>query len=114
MVCCPGVSPLQKHEVDQPAMLVDCSEQVFPPAADLDVGLVQSPGSRTVALIRSHSFLKLGRIAMNPAHDRGRVHFHTKLLHRHRQVPVRDSVLAVPTNTKQDDLDRETTTLEQS
>ena len=29
-VCCADVSPLQEHEVDQPAVLVHCSEQVRP------------------------------------------------------------------------------------
>ena len=44
---------------------------------------------------------------MNPAHDRGGVHLQAPFLHHLRQVPIRDPVLAVPTNTDQYDRDWE-------
>jgi hypothetical protein len=49
---------------------------------------------------------------MNPAHDRGRICLHSALLHHLRQIAVGDPVLAVPSNTHQDDLNRKTPTLE--
>jgi len=56
--------------------------------------------------------------APNHSHDleafdnRGRIHFHAPLLHHLRQVSVRDPVIAVPTNTNQDDPDWKATTAE--
>ena len=50
-VCRTRVTPVQYHEVDQPAMLVDGAEQVLPLSTDLDMGFVHSPGAQAVALI---------------------------------------------------------------
>ena len=91
-------------------MLIDSTEQVLPPPAHLDIGLVYAPGLRAMTLKRAYSLLKLGGIMMDSAHDRGRVHFHVALLHHLCQVSVQDPVLTVPTNTDQDDLDWEATT----
>lgn len=49
-----SIPPVRQHEVDQLPMFVDCTEQVFPSAAHLDVGLVHSPRRRAIALVRTH------------------------------------------------------------
>src|SRR3984957_11730347 len=60
----------------------------------------------------SSSLLKLRRVAMNPAHDRGGIHVYATFLHHLRQIPVAYPIFAVPANTHQDDIHRETTALE--
>ncbi len=107
-----NIAALQQQEVDRTAMFVDCSEQVLSPSTNLDIGLIDSPKCGTVALVGPYSCLKLRCVAVNPAHDRGRVHFIPELLHHLRQVPVANPILAVPTNAYQDDFDREMTMLE--
>ena len=109
-MCGPSIPAIREHEVYEHTMLIDGTEQVLPPPAHLDIGLVYAPGLRALTLKSPYSLLKLGGITMDPAHDRGRGHFHAPLLHHLGQVSVRDSVLAVPTNTDQDDLDWEATT----
>jgi len=109
-MCGPSVPAIREHEVDEHTMLIDGTEQVLPSPAHLDIGLVYAPRLRAITLISPYSLLKLGGIMMDPAHDRGWVHFHAALLHHLCQVSVRDPVLAVPPNTYQDDLDREATT----
>src|SRR3984885_9216561 len=106
------VSPIQQHKVDQPAMLVNSAEQVLPAATDLHICLVHSPGGRAVTLIPSDSLLQLRCIAMDPAHNRRWFYLDTALLHHLRQIPIGDPVLAVPANTHQDDINRNTTSLE--
>jgi hypothetical protein len=49
---------------------------------------------------------------MHSAPDRRRVHFQTAFLHYLYKILIVDPVLAVPADTKQDDLDWKTTTLE--
>jgi len=93
-------------------MLIDGTEQILPSPAHLDIGLVYAPRLRAITLISPYSLLKLGGIMMHPAHDRGWVHFHAALLHHLCQVSVRDPVLAVPTETNQNDLNWEPTTPE--
>src|SRR5258708_30059280 len=107
-----GVSPIHQHEVDQPAMLVNGPEQVLPVATDLHIRLVHSPRGRTVPLVPADPLLKLRRVAMNPAHDRGRIHVYAAFLHHLRQIPVAYPIFAVPANTHQDDIHVETTALE--
>jgi len=107
--CC---SPVRQQEVDQPAMLVDSTEQVLPLAADLHIRPVHAPRGRSVSLVSPDPLLQLRRVALDPTHDRGRVYLHTALLHHLPQIAIGDPVLAVPANTHQDDLNRKTTTLE--
>ena len=49
---------------------------------------------------------------MDPALDRGRIYFHAALLHHLGQIAKGDPVVAVPANTRHDDLNRKTSTLE--
>ncbi len=49
---------------------------------------------------------------MHPAHDGRRVHFQAALQHHLPKIAIADAVLAVPANTHQNILDRETTALE--
>jgi hypothetical protein len=46
---CARVSPIHQHEVFQPAMFVDSTEQVLPATTDLHIALVHSPGGGTVS-----------------------------------------------------------------
>ena len=65
-----------------------------------------------MALVPSDPHPKLGRIAMNPPHDRGRIHFHAALLHPLRQARVADPAFTVPVNADQEDRNGKTTMLE--
>src|ERR1700722_12259629 len=65
-VCRTRVTPVQYHEVDQPAMLVDGAEQVLPLSTDLDMGFVHSPGAQAVALIPADALFELRRVALHP------------------------------------------------
>ena len=87
------VSPIQQHKVDQPATLVNSSEQVLPAATDLHICLVHSPGGRAVTLIPPDSPLQLRCIAMDPAHDRRWFDLDTALLHHLRQIAIADPYL---------------------
>jgi hypothetical protein len=97
------VSPIQQHKVDQPAMLVNSSEQVLSAATDLHICLVHPPGGRAVALIPADPLLQFRRVTMDLAHDRRWFYLDTALLHHLRQFAIADPVLAVPANTHQDD-----------
>ena len=48
---------------------------------DLHIRLVHSPRGRTVPLVPADPLLKLRRVAMNPTHDRGRIHVYAPFLH---------------------------------
>jgi len=49
---------------------------------------------------------------LHPAEDRRGIDLHTALLHHLGQVSIRDPILAIPSLTNQDDLDRKTAALE--
>jgi len=100
------------HEIGQPAMLIDSPEQVLPATSDLHVCLIHLPGGRVVALVPPDSFPKLRSIALDPKKKRRGVNVYAMLLHHFCQIPIADPVLAVPADTKQNDLDRETAALE--
>ncbi len=108
-VCSAGVSSFQEHEVDQPAVLVNCTEHVLLSAGDLEVRLIDSQGSRAIALISPHALPRAR--AHSDAPSAGWVYFHASLLDHLGQVLVGDPVLAIPAQTDQDDLDREATAL---
>jgi hypothetical protein len=93
-------------------MFIDSTEQILPLASDLYVRPVHAPGGCPIALIPSGPLLQLRRVAMDPAHDRQRGHLDTAFLHHLHEIPIADAVLAVPANTKQDDLNGEAPTLE--
>ena len=69
-------------------------------------------GCRTIALIRSYPPLEFGRIALHPAEQCGWTDRNAALLHHLRQISVANSVFELPADTQQDDLDRETASLE--
>jgi hypothetical protein len=111
---CPSIATVCQHEINQAAMLVEGSKQVLPPAANFHIRLVHAPGGGSIALVLAHSFLQLRRITMHPAHKRRRAYFHAALLHYLHEIPIADAVLAIPANTKQDDLNGKAPTLEHS
>ncbi len=77
-------------------MFVNSPEKELPPAADFDVGLVYAPRRSAISLIPPDSFLQFRCVAMNLAHDRGRLNINTTFQHHLRQIAVGDPVLAVP------------------
>ncbi len=102
-----------QHEVDELTVLIDSSKQLFPFATDSNISLIYAPRPGTGTLIATDPLLDLGRIALNPAEDRGWVDLYTALLHHLGEIAVADAVLAVPAHAEQDDLNWEVTALEQ-
>jgi len=75
----------------------------------LEAGVADnSPRGHTVPLVPANPLLKFRRVAMNPAHDRGRIHAYAAFRHQLRQIPVAYPILAPPANAHQDDIHSET------
>jgi hypothetical protein len=74
-------------KVDQPAMLVGGPEQVLPVATDRHI---LSSTRHEVARYPWYQRTRFSsmHVAMNPAHDRGRIHVYAAFLHHLRQIPV--------------------------
>ncbi len=89
---------------------VSCRQTVCPFAA-VDRSLA-APAARSIALIPAHPLLQCRRKPMHPSHHRLRVYFHATLLHHLHRIPIPDAVLAVPADTKQNDLNGKAPTLE--
>jgi hypothetical protein len=60
----------------------------------------------------AHSLLGLWRLPLHPAEDRRCVDLYAPLLHPLSQIAIGNAVLAVPANTKHDDLNGKAPTLE--
>jgi hypothetical protein len=71
-------------------------EQVLPHPADLPIGLVHSPGARSVALIPSNPLLQFRSVAMDPTHDRGRIDPDALLQHLLREITVAEASARKP------------------
>ena len=87
-------------------MLIDSTEQVFPLATNLYIGLVHPPGGRAITLVPADPLLELRCVTVDPAHDRGRIYLEATFLHHLHQIAVGDPVLAVPAYADQNDLHR--------
>jgi len=66
-----------------------------------------------MSLVPSYPLLNLWGIALDPTKDRAWMNAGTAFGHHLSQIAIADPVLAIPAHAQQDDLDRETATLEQ-
>ena len=106
---CPrrGVVPFgAKQKVDRVADLVDCSVQVLPLAADLDVGFVHPPAIADRQLTPATHRREHRQHLHRPAMDRRVVDRHSTLGHHFFEMPQAQRVRHVPANAHQHDLHR--------
>lgn len=108
-----GVPAIQQHEVDQPPVLVDGTEQVLPLAADPRIGLVYPLRSRARLLVRSDTLLDLGRIALHPTKEGKGIDRNAALGHHFSQITITDAIFAISAHAQQDNLNWKAAALEQ-
>lgn len=92
-------------EVTRFAALVYGSIKVLPLTFDFDIGFVDSPGRvKVITPVPPQSLFHLRRVMLHPAIDSGVVDIDAAFFHHLFKSPVADAVLAVPTNTLEDNL----------
>lgn len=100
---CLGVACRREIEVDRVPELVDGSVQIGSFAANLHIGLVDTParGLRP-APVPAQALFDLWRIFLNPAIDRRMINRHAPFSHHLFKIAVAHTVAAIPAHRPQD------------
>src|ERR1700737_2183748 len=77
-------------------MLIESHVKIVPVTLDCDVSLVDTPRAADGSREPTPTFLELGRVANNPAHDGGVRNHNAALRHHRRQISVTQLVRDVP------------------
>src|SRR6202051_3699235 len=85
-------------------MLIDRPVKIVPVTLDCDVSLVDTPRAADGSRESTPTFLELGRVANNPAHDGGVRNHNAALRHHRGQISVTQLVRDVPAHRQNYDL----------
>ncbi len=90
------VSGRAKKEIEGVAARVNGTIETHPLLFDFDIRLVNTPGVRRGHQVGATTLIKLRRIALDPAVDRGMVHLQPTFQHHFFEVPIAERIAQIP------------------
>src|SRR5271166_5447124 len=103
-----------EQKIDSLSLLVDGAIEISPATLDLDVGLIDAPGSARLASEAIPPLFKFRNIALDPTHDCRMSQRYSAFGHHFHEIPKAELEPEIPSDAEDDDLPVEMAAFEKS